>query len=718
MKTNTVMLYLVVLMALLFQSCVERSEEDVSVGYQSSYASYTAYSNSNSSNNFKIPLSSGENWEVMQSWGEHCQECDLKYPEGEDGYSYCEDSHTGEYTKYGWDFNLPGFSDKGKSVLASADGTAKTDFSTSWGYYVIIDHGNNICTRYAHMKENSITVTDGEEVCQGLKIGEIGDSGNSFGPHLHFQFESCDYEEPIAMGFDDGNGVPKCVKGSDVLENGVYTALIRSNVERSGCGAVVEGGCGKLKMCPLNSWCGNTGKAPFGDSSKMDDNTLEAAQYLWMECSISGKNDGKLHGEEFLTRAEALKIALTLFGLMGECNVKLYFTDVQTWDWFYEAVKCGVSQGAINKHSTKFYPNASITFAEAAKMLVETAAKKGFVEIKDPENGHFSKIKNGDWGYKYVETLYFYGAVDPLLVDKTAGQALKREQYVRMAAALSPCFCGNVRCSEGCSCDQKSFACVGSVGYESEKDEAQTASENHSKSGPEKSSASSGCKPMSCSAFAPSCYYYPNSCNQPVQCGDYQDGCGGTINCGSCPQNSFCSYGKCNLICQLPKCSDLGYQCGTHPLNTPGCESSSLVCGECQGNKQCVSGKCVTMPAQPKGWVCNPATGYKVSVWSPGANWEALTSGPSAGYYSGTFGADQQYGFGFKCDELPAGLLIHSGKQGIQIQTKNPSLPSFGVYLPFDKPLIITPSYSPDVSTTQLTTGANPGNVLVRIPTK
>lgn len=57
----------------------------------------------------------------------------------------------------------------------------------SWGYgkYIIIDHGNNITSLYAHL--SSINVTQGQEVQPGDVIGREGSTGWSTGPHLHFE---------------------------------------------------------------------------------------------------------------------------------------------------------------------------------------------------------------------------------------------------------------------------------------------------------------------------------------------------------------------------------------------------------------------------------------------------------------------------------------------------------------------------------------------------
>ena len=76
----------------------------------------------------------------------------------------------------------------GTPVLAADGGTVEKvqDLGgSSYGKYILINHGNNYKTWYAHLSE--FGVKEGDKVSQGQVIGKSGSTGNSTGPHLHFE---------------------------------------------------------------------------------------------------------------------------------------------------------------------------------------------------------------------------------------------------------------------------------------------------------------------------------------------------------------------------------------------------------------------------------------------------------------------------------------------------------------------------------------------------
>ncbi len=74
----------------------------------------------------------------------------------------------------------------GSSVRASDGGVVTTSgWHSSYGYLIEIDHGNGIKTRYAH--NSKLIVSVGDYVSQYQEISKVGSTGNSTGPHVHFE---------------------------------------------------------------------------------------------------------------------------------------------------------------------------------------------------------------------------------------------------------------------------------------------------------------------------------------------------------------------------------------------------------------------------------------------------------------------------------------------------------------------------------------------------
>ena len=76
---------------------------------------------------------------------------------------------------------------QGNSIVAAESGTVirVINGTTGYGKYLMVNHGNGTVTLYAHASK--IVVAVGDQVSRGQKIAEIGSTGFSTGPHLHFE---------------------------------------------------------------------------------------------------------------------------------------------------------------------------------------------------------------------------------------------------------------------------------------------------------------------------------------------------------------------------------------------------------------------------------------------------------------------------------------------------------------------------------------------------
>ena len=74
----------------------------------------------------------------------------------------------------------------GATVIAADSGTVITaGWVSGYGNCIVISHGNGVSTLYGHL--SSIAVSSGQSVSQGQTIGYVGSTGNSTGPHLHWE---------------------------------------------------------------------------------------------------------------------------------------------------------------------------------------------------------------------------------------------------------------------------------------------------------------------------------------------------------------------------------------------------------------------------------------------------------------------------------------------------------------------------------------------------
>lgn len=180
-------------------------------------------------------------------------------------------------------------------IVAHSDGTvvsAKKDYkvnvpnSRDYGNYVKIKHNNGMYTFYAHMKYNSVTVKVGDKVKKGQVIGYMGNTGHSFGAHLHFEvrdkndnkidptnYINADLPTSNAKNkYDTGRYVVNCevltvrtspeIKDNNWLKYSQLTKNAQEQVaklNKSKPNGLVQG-----VVCDISKVSGNWGKCPSG----------------------------------------------------------------------------------------------------------------------------------------------------------------------------------------------------------------------------------------------------------------------------------------------------------------------------------------------------------------------------------------------------------------------------------------------------------------------
>lgn len=125
---------------------------------------------------YRLPFPKGKSYVITQGPKEHAAGLSPKY------------------NKHDVDFAMK----KGSTVSASQSGKIylAREISTGGGNMVLINHGSNKCTQYAHL--NTINVKKWQKVKRGQTIGTSGDSGIAYGAHLHWNMVNCKTEVSIA----------------------------------------------------------------------------------------------------------------------------------------------------------------------------------------------------------------------------------------------------------------------------------------------------------------------------------------------------------------------------------------------------------------------------------------------------------------------------------------------------------------------------------------
>jgi hypothetical protein len=141
---------------------------------------------------------------------------------GDDGYFFTDcdrvDAWHCDADWYAMDLNGSGSNgetnDQGMLVFSVSDGIVQYagDKRNGYGYQVVINHKDNIQSRYAHLRDIPL-VNTGDRITQGTPLGYVGSTGGtSTGSHLHYAVYFCDPNDIIT---DPDDGLQKC--GDDNL---------------------------------------------------------------------------------------------------------------------------------------------------------------------------------------------------------------------------------------------------------------------------------------------------------------------------------------------------------------------------------------------------------------------------------------------------------------------------------------------------------------------
>lgn len=101
-------------------------------------------------------------------------------------------------------------------------GESNRELQPILGNYIILKRDNGVYCLLAHARKNSIIVAPGEHVKEGKKIAEVGHSGNSTAPHLHFQLMDC-------PNLIEAKGLPCCFKTYKEYDQG-YWKLVENSI--------------------------------------------------------------------------------------------------------------------------------------------------------------------------------------------------------------------------------------------------------------------------------------------------------------------------------------------------------------------------------------------------------------------------------------------------------------------------------------------------------
>jgi murein DD-endopeptidase MepM/ murein hydrolase activator NlpD len=136
----------------------------------------------------------------------------------------------GHKETFAYDFDMgmgdPIFASRAGRVILVNDQYSDDDHIEGHENNVFVEHADNTVVRYTHLMQGSAEVDVGQQVVQGDLLGLAGNSGNSSGPHLHFQAfrDRTSFNKSNAVPITFSNAVGQTAASGELLEGVLYTA--------------------------------------------------------------------------------------------------------------------------------------------------------------------------------------------------------------------------------------------------------------------------------------------------------------------------------------------------------------------------------------------------------------------------------------------------------------------------------------------------------------
>ncbi|MDD3120521.1 MAG: S-layer homology domain-containing protein [Candidatus Gracilibacteria bacterium] len=304
------------------------------------------------------------------------------------------------------------------TVFACMDGIVEVASTNGYnGNYVILKHENVPSSAFDGSKTtlyscclhlSQFVVKKGDRVTEGQQIGNTGNTGNSFGEHLHFQIDTKDapfhpfWPYNTAEANAVGGFMQAANAGVGIDKGKKYTINPLVYLDKiSSLGASISSTKVAVDIDSLDEMIGSSNNtAPKKDIMddideivKLDDGQMffdvpnsykyaTAVNYLSKNGIVKG-NNGNFAPDANITRVELLKIVFSVAGTNVTSDPADYFKDVPSGAWYEPYVETAKRLGIVSGYDDgNFGVNNNVTVAEALKITFKTFSIN--VAVSDP----------------------------------------------------------------------------------------------------------------------------------------------------------------------------------------------------------------------------------------------------------------------------------------------------------------------------------------------